>query len=537
MIEEYTIYSKLNKITSKIIKELNECVREYNKTYNKGKLIEYIIRDNPWSDDAYGPFLDYWSEQNNINTTEYYSLIDKMLEEKVGLVYCLPLLADIVKGLTGCSWMTFMVQDPKASEMLSEAEFIPYNFGIKSELQPLWIKDIKDLVTNDGTVLTRILFRKNIIEDYIFCFRVGEFSTNDDNIFYIDYLESGSNVNIDFRSRYSEKKERIASKLRYELRDHKKVKEYVEVMRRYFNASDGKFCIYIIPALNVLLYPSSPTRSGIFMLSEKEIDFDKLSHTQHIISHVLCHLDYLRSAMIQRTSDFHLVTHDIKESIGYVSLEIQNQNVKEDIKRHIAFIDCVIKGFQKEINKISIEEIYKELNNSDWLKKLSDFARSGEPKWSRVIPQPNTTIEGILTEFNFLYSINSPDSRTINMAGIILTLLLVILKNAWKHEYNYYSSTLTSHGIEVTIIRETQKGRWCLIIKNKANRNNKDIILEKRALGQGTFAVVQFLINLINDGIVSSDEKIEFEDEPHYNSAKEDFIQKLYLPTGVLKCL
>ena len=128
------IYKKLHEITTLVVKDINTCIKEFNETFNKRKLIDYIIHE--WQgDENYKELLKDWNEVKTVKKDNR-----NFGESRIG--YRLAVIADLIKEITGVSWMTFMVQDPQASENLTKKKFLSYNFGMNEKMRKSWDEEI-----------------------------------------------------------------------------------------------------------------------------------------------------------------------------------------------------------------------------------------------------------------------------------------------------------------------------------------------------------------------------------------------------------
>lgn len=526
-------------ISKKLIDEIAEKIRVYNESFNKNEIVEYIDRkEEKEEDEKYRKLLDTWTHDKT----------DLDTESQGRLFYHLISVASMIRQSTGSRWMVFMIQDPEATDMIQNTKGIgniltqkykTYPFGMKADLRESWDNEIKK---EDKITFTDILFGKNIVGNDIYSIRIGDVNEKKnrvDELIYIDIIgdfkdDSFEILDKRITMKYSPKKEDIIRILDEKLSDKAKVVNYINFMVKHTGFDPSKqrqLIIYAIPVLSTSLYPSCPSRSGLYIVSTKKIKYNKLLLAQNLISQLLCHIDYLRAAIIQRTEDIRLFTHDLRGAVGFNSREISNnRNVANNVRLNNQFmellIDC-LNGNKKTIEGYDL--IAALLKENDWHIKLSEFACYLEPNWKSARITPDTK-----TNKTVSFPKIKSDSR---VSGAFFTLLVVLLRNAWKHQFWHYNKNHETYKvnpfIRVDLMEDAHK--YYIYIRNKKKRdeeynNNENRILERKNLGRGTFAVIHKLENLIN----SDGNRAVFVADPFINNLKEDFITRICISKEVI---
>lgn len=542
MSKDY-IYNRLHEITTLFVKDIDACIEEFNKTFNKRKLINYIIYG--WKvDKEYEEMLEYWNKNKSFKNYKYN------VQNVKHIGYRLSQLADLIREITGISWMTFMVQDPQASDVPTEKNFLAFNYGMKKEMRESWEAEInKDIKM---FTLTKLLFGKNTISDSIVCFRVNKSARTDDKLIFIDYDDINGKPNISLISSFSEKRDKLAKAIKEEIANYEAVQRYVEFMSKHSKLKKS-FVIYAIPVITIFLYPSCPSRSGLYLVTDEEISTEKLFATQQIVTQTMCHIDYLRASIIQKRNDMRLFTHDLRGSLIYISEKIgqfQKDNLlergtaKENIdlvRKQISFINALITGFQVNFAEELMGDFRSLVTDNNWIFQLSEFGRSLFEKWSvsEIIPTTKILQKNTLYKMNFDkkydYEINGK-KVSLMFNNILLTLILVMLRNAWKHQHEYCSRTEDwAKGIEIGIMEDLDKDRFVLITKNDTINTSIEVIEENKNNVQGTFAVAQLLTSILNEKFteIFREKSVEIEVNYYLNKVKTEFIQCIYIPKEI----
>lgn len=527
-----TFDKQIVEISKELIDEIAEKIRGYNESFNKRGIIDYIDRRKEKAEkNIYREILDTWAD-NRKNLT---------IDKRGRLFYHLFSVAGMISQSTESRWMVFMIQDPEATDMIKVTttgrnlplqKYITYPFGMKSELRASWDEELRN---EDKITFTDILFGKNIVGNDIYCIRIGDVvgDAKLDELIYVDIIGSFKEDTFEIhdkriRIKYSPKKEEILSVLYEKLSDKDKVINYVNFMVKHtgFNpVKQRQLIIYAIPVLSTSLYPSCPSRSGLYVVSTKRIEYYKLLFVQNLVSQLLCHIDYLRAAIIQRTEDIRVFTHDLQGSLKYLNSYVTDDNLRRCIEYLNLLIDCLSGNLPlPEINDIAYPLLNKILGAENWLIEASNFSALLEERW---IPKVKDSGVKLFTKTN---SINLPKLRLDKKySGAVASLIFVLLKNAWKHQYFFYNEIRANPYIRVDWEKDSEG--WMLFIKNNdLGSNHGSYIDEKMNLGKGTFAITQKLITLINEH-----GRIVNLKDPHPNLIKKEFITWLWLSKEVFQ--
>ncbi|MDO8721474.1 MAG: hypothetical protein Q7J31_04510 [Syntrophales bacterium] len=537
----YKFVNELNKINNAFLFDLNECIKEYIKTYSKNAIANYFVYDKKCHEDL----ATFWNKNKDKDgPLDDYGFKNKNRK----IIDIIAHLASLIKKLSGVSWMTFMVQDPAMRTDLEnkaaltsiegKGQYVLINFGIPDHLRGSWDNELE----KQQISMTDLLFGQNIIRNKICCFRIRpKNNPKNDDILYLTYSKSGQKSHITLSSNTpTEEKMRIAEELQEKINTAKQnnaFDNYVDFMEKFTENADSPFNIYAIPIVSVSLFYETSSKSGMFLVSKNIISSQMLSQIQNMLTNCLCHIDYIRAAIKQRASDFRLTTHDLKESIVYVENAVRELN-NPTVENHIRIIASIITAFQagRSDGKNSKLSMYDGFyGNSNWISLFSELARTSVPAWKTYTSIPKTNI----SSESLRYSVSAGG----NLIDLFITTFLVVIKNAWKHQCNYYvgesmdeDDIRNEDGISIDICESSKKNQMIFIFSNKVADNKVlDQIAKRKIEGEGTFAVIAFLISLMNNHINNQELNAEFKTD--FNNVKCEFVQMLYFPKYILKTI
>lgn len=513
----------MKRISESIISDINHLIKKVNETFDPSPLIDYFKK----KDDI---FLCSWP-----NTEDCKPAINNK-----GIVYQLGDLALLIKK-EGFNWMTFMIQNPDSSDFTT-VPFIAYNFGIRDfEKREEWNKWLDNRET---FTFTRLFFIERLpVQAYskIFCVRImrheqlGFFNDNKDKDLITINVNLRTEMKADINSIYcsddsdeSDEEEpigealkngieNIIQKIQEQKKDYRELlANYIVNMEKFTNLKQDFNYLYAIPVLSSFLYPSTASRSGLYLASKEPILTDTLKKVQEIITQSLCHIDYIRGALIQKDNDVKVITHDLrslnKKLADNIYDIVQDKNNLDSKIGNIRFLSNIISllfqilAVNKEgLNDIALPGGIAELlhNNKDWLKILA--IKLGEIRGDKEAKINYENGEELL-----------PDR--CNEMSVLIGILIVIFNNIWKNlPITTEERVINIHIRQLSYNSETIS----LTIANKASINPLKRIRRREVNQQGTFAVLSLMNSLIYE---------EVSINRYFNLAKGEFLNVIHLP-------
>jgi len=506
-------------ITKAIISDINKLIEEFNKTFNPSPLSDYFKKiDNQFM--CSWPDIENYQQGNN-----------------EGIVYHLGELALLIKK-DGFDWMTFMIQNPYSSDFKT-IPFSAFNFGIKDiserEEWDNWLKD-----TNVFT-FTKLFFIQALpVSAYsnMFCVRINRSEPvkdldykKDKDLIIIDV--SFDNNKADFNSIYCDDvtDESIGESLKNNIENilqekgenaEESLLKYILNMERFTKLNKEFNYLYAIPVLSSFLYPATSSRSGLYLVSKEPIPYVTLKKVQEIITPSLCHIDYIRGALIQKETDVKVIIHDLKTFIVNLdnriySIEQSGDSIASQNIKDISLLSCIIYLLvqiltvnKNNLTSIVLSDIIEELiNKEDWIRNLAD--KLGQLRHDKK------------AIFNYKNDINYiPNTKNPKM-NVLIGILIVIFNNLWKHLPENNNKRIINIHINQSL---NDRKKVIITITNKASKDTLKKIQNRESFQLGTFAVVSLMNSLIYKDIII---------EKDFNSAKEELLNVIHIPKSWFK--